>query len=109
MIDEKLIVQVSQITELNDISKFLQDEDVDLALARLIQIKTKPDLPADTAMLVMEQLQACASMFGLKATFYAALNKGPSGSDEFKKKNLYYSMEERINRLVDALKYQVRK
>ena len=101
---ETTVEMISQITELNDISEYMQDEQLDRALHLVIKILfEKGRIPADKAPAVITELQALATVFSLKATYYATIGK--SGSEEAKKKNVYFTAKESIGKLCDALKY----
>lgn len=95
---------ISQVTELNDLSEFMQDPELDRAMhlmVRLYNEKGKMN-PSQAAALIVE-LQALASEFAFKATFYMGIGK--KGQAETHKKNVYMTAKEAINRLVDSLKY----
>ena len=50
-------------------------------------------------------MQALGAKFAMLSRFYTTFEKG---GENAKKKNVYYTAEEAINRLVDALKYSAR-
>lgn len=95
---------ISQITELNDLSDYMQDEQLDRAMHLVVKILfEKGTLPAHKAPAVIAELQALATIFALKATYYATIGK--KGTEESKKKNIYYTAKEAIGKLCDAMKY----
>lgn len=96
---------VSKITQFNDISEFMQDEDLDQALGYIVKMISKPDLPFAAAPKVVVELQALSAKFSILARYYTTFEKGPEAS---KKKNVYYTMAEEIDKLVNAVKYQAR-
>ena len=96
---------ISQITEFNDISEYMQDPDLDAALELIIKLITKPDVPAGTAPSLIVKLQAISSKLSIHARYYTTFAKGGENS---KKKNTYYTAAEAIDKLVDALKYSAR-
>lgn len=97
---------ISEITEINDMHDFMQDEHLDQALAFIIKLITKPDVPASVAPALIVQLQAVSAKCAIMSRYYTSYqNKGP---ESIKKKNTYYSAREAIDRLVDALKYSAR-
>jgi hypothetical protein len=49
-----------------------------------------------------------SAKFAILATYYTTIAKGPSGSVNNTKKNVYYTMKESIDKIVDALKYLAR-
>ena len=102
--DDSPVDLISQITELNDVSDYMQDEQLDRALHLVVKILfEKGRIPADKAPAVITELQALATVFSLKATYYATIGK--SGSEETKKKNIYFTAKESIGKLCDAMKY----
>jgi hypothetical protein len=99
---------INQITEFNDIHEFMQDKDLDEALAIIVKILMKPDIPATQAPVLISKLQAMSAKFGVMATWYTTVQKGPAGSSNNIKKNVYYTMKDSLDKLVDALKYVAR-
>ena len=102
---ETTLDYVSKITEFNDIHEFMKDEDLDEALAIVVKIMMKPDIPAMQAISLITKLQSLSAKFQILATWYTTVAKGPSGSVNHTKKNVYYTMSDTIDKLVGALKY----
>jgi hypothetical protein len=100
-----VIEQISQITEFNDMSEFMNDKDLDAALDLIIKLITKPDVPSAKAPSLIVQLQAISAKFAMQARYYTTFEKG---GDASKKKNTYYTAADTIDKLVDALKYSAR-
>lgn len=100
-----MIETVSEITEFNELSDFMQDPDLDEAMALIIKLIAKPDVPAAKAPEIITRLQAIAAKLAIMSRYYTTFEKGPEAS---KKKNVYYTTAEAINKLVDALKYNAR-
>lgn len=96
---------VSEVTELNEISDFMKDPDLDAAMDLIIKLIAKPDVPAAKAPEIITRLQAIAAKLSIMARYYTTFEKGPEAS---KKKNVYYTTSEAVNKLVDALKYNAR-
>jgi hypothetical protein len=65
----------------------------------------KPDIPSSQAVVLISKLQAMSAKFGVLATWYTTVEKGPSGSVNNTKKHVYYTMKDSIDKLVDSLKY----
>jgi hypothetical protein len=99
---------ISEITELNDLHEFMSDEQLDRAMDITVKLIMKPEVNAGYAARLIVELQALSTKFALLAAYYATVGKGPSGSVNAHKKNVYYSTKEAINSLVDALKYSAR-
>ena len=102
---ESTINLISEITELNDISQYMQDADLDKALELVVKLIVKPDVPATKAPELIITLQALSTKFAIQARYYTSFEKGVDAS---KKKNLYYTVNAAIDKLVDALKYSAK-
>ena len=105
MTEKPLIELISEVTEFNDIKEYMNDPDLDYALDLIIKLITKPDVPSSKAPDLIIKMQALAAKFAMLSRFYTTFEKG---GENAKKKNVYYTAEEAINRLVDALKYSAR-
>ena len=105
MTDKPVIELISELTEFNDIKEFMGDTDLDYALDLIIKLISKPDVPASKAPDLIVKMQALAAKFAMMARFYTTFEKGGENS---KKKNVYFTAEEAINKLVDALKYSAK-
>ena len=116
MTDKSTIDLISEITEFNDMKEFMGDKDLDYALDLIIKLIAKPDVPSlvriSTISLVSSKapdliikMQALGAKFAMLSRYYTTFEKG---GDNAKKKNVYYTAEEAINRIVDALKYSAR-
>jgi hypothetical protein len=105
---ESTLDYINQVTEFNDIHEFMQDVDLDEAMAIIVKIMMKPDIPSVQAVALIGKLQAMSAKFGMLATYYTTIAKGPSGSINNTKKNVYYTMKDSLDKLVDSLKYLAR-
>ena len=105
MTDKPMIDLISEITEFNDMKEFMGDPDLDYALDLIIKLIAKPDVPSSKAPDLIIKMQALSAKFEMLSRFYTTFEKG---GENAKKKNVYYTAEEAINRLVDALKYSAR-
>jgi hypothetical protein len=94
---------LNSINQFNEISEFMQDEELTKALVSVAKLIANPDIPPAKATLLIVQLQSYATKFAMLASWYSHVKK-----DERAKKNIYYSAKETMERLVDALKYTVR-
>lgn len=102
---ETTIELVSKITQFNDISDFMNDEDLDMALAYIVKLIAKPDLPFNAANKLIVQLQALSAKFAILARYYTTMEKS---AESAKKKNVYYTASEEVDKLVSALKYLIK-
>jgi len=103
--EKPLIELISEVTEFNDMKEYMNDPDFDYALDLIIKLITKPDVPSSKAPDLIIKMQALGAKFAMLSRFYTTFEKG---GENAKKKNVYYTAEEAINRLVDALKYSAR-
>jgi hypothetical protein len=100
-----VIDQVSELTEFNELKEFMNDPDIDEALDLIVKLIAKPDVPSMKALELIVKLQALSAKFAMLARYYTSFEKG---TDASKKKNVYYSVSEAIDKLAAAVKYSVR-
>lgn len=105
---ESTLDYINQVTEFNDLHEFMKDSDLDEAMSLIVKIMMKPDIPSVQAVALISKLQAMSAKFAILATYYTTVAKGPSGSINNTKKNVYYTMKDSIDKMVDALKYVAR-
>jgi len=105
MTEKPTIELINELSEFNDIKEFMNDPDLDYALDLIIKLIAKPDVPSSKAPDLIVKMQALSAKFAMMSRFYTTFEKG---GENAKKKNVYYTAEEAINRLVDALKYSAR-
>lgn len=103
--NDSIIELVSEITEINEISEFMQDKDLDKAMELIVKLIAKPDVPSAKAPELIISLQALSTKFAVLARYYTSFEKGVDAS---KKKNIYYTMNAAIDKLCDALKYSAK-
>ena len=108
MSDKNSLEIISTITEFNDLHEYMKDEQLDRAMGVIINILMKPDIPSAAAHKLIVELQAISAKFGILASYYSTIAKDKAGTVNNNKKNIYYSVKESIDKLVDALKYVVR-
>lgn len=108
MTEENPLETISRITEFNDLSEFMQDEQLDRAMDLVIKCLTKPDVAANKAPKLIVELQAISAKFSIMAVTYATIKKDRAGTENNHRKNIYYSTKEALDSLVSALKYAVR-
>ena len=94
---------INDISWMSQIEEYMDDDEVTNVLASVAKLISKPDKPPSAAAQLIVQLQAYSFKFGMLATWYTNVKK-----DERGKKNFYYSLTERTDKLVDSLKYVVR-
>lgn len=99
---------ISKITELNDLHVYMQDEELDTALHLVLKLVMSPNVPSSKAPALIVQLQALAAKFAILATTYATIFKDKAGTTNNNKKNVYFTMSNALDRVVDALKYSAK-
>ena len=102
---ENILEKISEVTEFNDLKEFMKDPELDSALDAIIKIVTKPDIPPAAASVLIIKLQAISAKLSILARYYTTMEKGDIAS---KKKNVYYTVADSIDKLVAALKYGVK-
>jgi hypothetical protein len=103
--DKPVIELINELTEFNDIKAYMNDPDLDYALDLIIKLIAKPDVPSTKAPDLIVKMQALSAKFAVMARFYTTFEKG---GENAKKKNVYFTAEEAISKLTDALKYSAR-
>ena len=106
--DKNPLEFISDITEFNDLHDYMKDEQLDRAMSVIIKLLANPDIPAAKAPTLIIELQAISAKFGMLSSYYSTIAKDKAGTVNNNKKNIYYSVKESIDKLVDALKYVVR-
>ena len=106
--DRNTLQLISDITEFNDLHEYMQDEHLDKALAIVVKLLMNPDVPTAKAPMLIMELQAMSTKFAVMSSVYSTIAKDKAGTPNNNKKNVYYSVKESIDKLVDALKYVVR-
>jgi len=94
---------VNEVSEFTDISEIMNDEQLTEALGVIVKLMMNPDVPAQKAIGLIVQLEAYAAKFKMLASYYTNVKK-----DDRARKNLYYSANEAVQRLVDSLKYSAK-
>lgn len=84
-------------------SEYMNDEEFTKTLTTVAKLIVNPDIPPAKATLLITQLQAYSAKFAMLAAWYSHVKK-----DDRSRKNMYYAMREATDKLVDALKYNVR-
>lgn len=105
---KSILEYISQVTEINDTSKYMEDEQLDKAMAMVIKIMMKPDLPSVVIPDLIVQLEAMAAVFSMKRTYYATIDRGKVGTEQSNRKNIYHTVAESLARISDAMKYKAR-
>lgn len=99
---------ISTVTEFNDLHEFMKDPEMDKAMEMVVKLLMSPDVPAAKAPTLIIQLQAMSAKFSMLSAYYSTIAKDKAGTPNNNKKNIYYSVKESLDKLVDALKYVVK-
>jgi hypothetical protein len=105
MANETPLELVSIVSEFTDMKEFMSDPELDEALDLIIKLIMKPDVPSGKAPELIVKLQALSAKFSMLSRYYTTFEKG---GDSAKKKNVYYTISDAIDKLVDAVKYMAR-
>jgi hypothetical protein len=100
---ETTVDLLNKVNDFNELSDYMQDDELTQTLVLVAKLISKPDVPAAVGVELIVKLQAYSAKFAMLASWYTNVKK-----DERAKKNIYYSAKEATDRLVDALKYAVR-
>ena len=103
MAETNTIDLINNVTSFNDISEYMNDEELTNALAMIAKLISNPDVPPARAAVLIIQLQSYSAKFAMLSSWYANVKK-----EDRQKKNIYYSAREALDKLVDALKYTAR-
>lgn len=103
-----MIEHLNKIKQFNDTAEFMQDDELTEALVLIVKIIERPDIPPHAAVPLINKLQAYSAKFGLLATWYGTVEKDRAGTVNNTKKQVYYTMRESLDKLVDGLKYSAR-
>jgi hypothetical protein len=104
-VNDNILESISEVSEFNELAKFMQDPDLDEALSLVIKLIIKPDVPAAKAPELIVRLQAMSAKFAMQKRYYMTFEKGTEASV---KKNTYASAADAIDKVVDSLKYIAR-
>lgn len=108
MSNENILEMVSKITEINDLSSFLNDDDFDAAMQLVIKLIINPGIDPAQAQKLIVKLQALSTKYAVLAVTYSTIKRDKAGTPNNYKKNIYHSLKEALDRLCDALKYPAR-
>lgn len=103
---EPVIKTLDDVSEFNELSEFMNDSDLDAVLNDVLKLMVKPDVPFNIVAPMIVRLSAISMKFKIQAKHHMLFNKTDEGS---KRKNVYLTASDSIDRLVDSLKYLSRK
>lgn len=95
--------KISGIYEFNEVTDFMDDENVERALLKLTTMLANPDMSGVKVARHIVECQALSASFAVKARFYMGIGKNEDNASH--KKNVYMTMKEAFSELAAALKY----
>lgn len=99
---------ISQIDEFQKMSEYMHDEHLDEALSNVVKLMLNPAVPAVKAPRLIVQLSAISAILQMKAKWYMTVEKGKTGSIEHAKKEIYSTVSDRLDVIIQALKYSAK-
>ena len=94
---------LEQINDLWEISEYMEDEELTVALEFIAKVILNPDIPQQVITIELVKLQAISAKMALRATYMANVDKSNRG-----KKNMYYTCAEQIDKVCQSLKYSLK-
>lgn len=109
MENNEIIELISKVDEFIEISElFDNDRDIDVTLSKIVRLIANPDLEPKSAQYAIVHLQALATKFAIQASYFKNMSKPSPGTDEYKRKNMLFSIVQALENLVQALKYLIK-
>lgn len=105
MDEENILETVNGLTEINDLSEFLQDPDFDQCMELVIKLIVRPGVDPAMAQKLIVKLQALSTKYAVLAVTYSTILRDKAGTPNNYKKNIYHTLKEALDKLCDALKY----
>lgn len=106
--DQSVIEIISEVDGFTQMHQYLDDPDVDEALALIVKLIAKPDVAAIKVAPLIVRIQALSAKYQVLAAVHSTIAKGKAGTPDNNKKNLYYSLSSALDKLAQSLKYLVR-
>lgn len=101
--DKSILEWVSDITEFNETSKHMKDPVIDEALALVVKLSVKNNVPAKAVAPLVVKLEALAAICAVKAKYL--ITWGKAEPDASMRKNNYMTMEKALHELANAVKH----
>jgi len=101
--EKTLLEYVSEVTELNELSKHMNDPIVDEAMGYVVKLSVKNTVPFQAVAPLVVKLEALAGQCALKAKYYMVWAKTETNAGQ--KKNTYLTLEESLHNLANAIKH----
>jgi hypothetical protein len=101
--DKPLLDYVSEVTELNEMSKHMNDPVIDEAMAFVVKLTVKNNVPAKAVAPLIVKLEALAGQCALKAKYLMVWGKTQPEASQ--RKGTYLTMEAVLHDLANAVKH----
>lgn len=101
----KALEHVSNVQDLLDLNDFMDDEKFGEALELAMQCVANPNISVATARKALLLMQSYSLYFKMRGNVYMTIKQGKAGTEENKKKNVYFSMAGECHELAQTLKY----
>lgn len=106
--DQGILDLINEIDEFRKISDYMNDEHLDDALSNVVKLVLNPAVPAIAAPKLIVHLSAISAVMQMKAKWYMTVEKGKAGTPENTKKELYLTVSDRLDFIVQALKFSAK-
>ena len=100
---ENMTTPLEQISDLYEISTYMNDQELTTALEFVAKIIVNPDIPQRVIQVELQRMQAIAMKMAMRATWMTNVDKSSR-----EKKNMYYTVAEQLNLVCQTLKYNIR-
>src|SRR3712207_1679460 len=105
-LQDDLLGYLESVKEFRWLSNFLDDDEVDIALAKVVKCINKPEVPSEQLRAIIVQLQGISFHAQVKSKMYKTVWKTEESARQ--KYELYHSIYTGLNDFVQALKYQAK-
>lgn len=96
---------LSTIKEFNRVHEFMGDDQLDRAMDIVVKlIVNEGKVPAIKAVPLIVELQSLSTKFAIAYAMHKTFDSGPARSNQAHRRDVYYSMRNALDKLVDALK-----
>lgn len=102
---DDLFEEMVHLKELNDISRELNDPDIDKTLVKVVKIMTKPEIGPEAAALAINGFTAQYFVYKTKYKYYMLHKDEP---DARMKKEYYATIADALLEVIQSLKYVTR-
>lgn len=91
-----------------DLHEFMQDEHLAKAMDLALKLISDPHIDHSKAAALVVRFEALSMKFGMLASTYMTIKAGRAGTEENKRKNVYFTARELCHNMAQSLKYSAR-